>query len=244
MTVRTTFRTRPRTTPPTGIVERLLVLAPIDVLSEIIFSVLILLTFTLAFRIFTIGANSNEPLPAAYITELLVGALGATVAWGLIDGVMYALMSVFERGEKHRLLMRVQAATSEGEGIEAIAEELDFVLEPITGHAKRQLIYADVFEHLRDSKPRPVTFTREELLAAIACVVVAVVAVLPSLTPLLLLRHDYLLAVRLSNLISFGVLFIAGYQWGKYSGMHPLKTGFLLFVIGVVLVALAIPLGG
>jgi VIT1/CCC1 family predicted Fe2+/Mn2+ transporter len=59
-----------------------------------------------------------------------------------------------------------------------------------------------------------------------------------------LLREHYWIALRVSNLVSVGVLFLTGYQWGKYSGSDPWKTGLLLAAIGVALAAIAIPLGG
>ena len=118
------------------------------------------------------------------------------------------------------------------------------MLEPITGEEQRRQLYADVLDHLRDSKPQPVTLTREDLYGALACVVVALLAVLPSLGSLLLLRDYSWLAIRASNFVSVAVLFVTGYRWGKYSGGNPIKTGLLLAAIGVTLAAIAIPLGG
>ena len=69
-------------------------------------------------------------------------------------------------------------------------------------------------------------------------------AVLPSFVPLVLLRQQPVLAIRLSNVVSFTVLFLAGYRWGKYTGANPWKTGLLLFGAGVIMIAVAIPLGG
>jgi len=235
-------RVQSRARPKKYFPERLL--DPIDLLSEMIFSILIVLTFTLAFWIFKLGNDPGQVISAEYIDDLLIGALGATVASGLIDGIMYALMSMFERGEKHRLLLRIQTATTQEEGIEAIAEELDHVLEPITGLEKRRALYADVLEHLHDSHPRPVRLTREDLVGAFGSVLVAIIAVLPSLAPLLLLRSNYALAIRVSNVVSFVVLFIAGYQWGRHTGANPWKTGLLLFAVGAIMVLIAIPLGG
>jgi hypothetical protein len=219
-------------------------LDPIDRLSETIFSVLILLTFTLAFSAFKHTMDPNQPVSTQFVHELIIGALGATLAWGLIDGVMYAMIAVFERGEKHRLLVWIQTARTQEEGLEAIAEELDHILEPIARPEKRRLLYADILEHLQDSAPQPVKFTRQDLTGALGCVLVALIAVLPSLTPLVLLGQSPELATRLSNIVSFCVLFYSGYLWGKYSGSNPWKTGLLLLVIGAVLVLIAIPLGG
>jgi hypothetical protein len=58
------------------------------------------------------------------------------------------------------------------------------------------------------------------------------------------LRNDYALAIRASNIVSFGVLFYAGYEWGKYTGTNPWKIGLVLVLVGVLLVAIAIPFGG
>jgi hypothetical protein len=242
MPPRAAYRAKQRPSQQEGFLGRLL--DPIDRLSETIFSVLILLTFTLAYRIIRLGPNPYEPIPPDYMVGLFVAALGATVAWGLIDGVIYALLSVLERGEKHRFLASVQAATTQEEGIHAIAEELDFVLEPITGAEQRRLLYLDVLDHLHDSRPMPVTLTRDDILGGLGSTLVAVLAVLPSLAPLLLLRDHYWLALRVSNLVSFVVLFYTGYQWGKYSGSSPWKTGLLLFAIGAILALIAILLGG
>jgi VIT1/CCC1 family predicted Fe2+/Mn2+ transporter len=242
MPPRAAYRTKQRPSQQEGFLGRLL--DPIDRLAETIFSVLILLTFTLAYRIIRLGPSPNEPIPPDYMVDLFVAALGATVAWGMIDGEIYALLSVLERGEKHQFLASVQAAATQEEGIHAIAEELDFVLEPITGAEQRRLLYLDVLDHLHDSRPMPVTLTRDDILGGLGSTLVAVLAVLPSLAPLLLLRdHDWL-ALRASNIVSFVVLFYTGYQWGKYSGSNPWKMGLLLFVIGAVLAFIAIPLGG
>lgn len=74
VTMRATTRHRPRATPKESFLGRLL--DPIDRLSESIFSILILLTFTLAFRIIKLGADPTQPIPSTYVNELLIGAAG------------------------------------------------------------------------------------------------------------------------------------------------------------------------
>jgi VIT1/CCC1 family predicted Fe2+/Mn2+ transporter len=217
-------------------------LDPIDTLSEVIFSVLILLTFTLAFRIFMM--NDGLPLTADYIRELAWAALGATVAWGIIDGIMYALFEVLGRSERYRLLWHIQAADTMDEAIEAIADEFDYMLEPITGEEQRRTLYEDILDHLRNSQPRAVGLKREDLTGGLASVLIAVLAVAPSFLPLFIFRSDYALAIRLSNVVSFIVLFAAGYEWGRYTDMSRWRTGLLVMGVGALLVAVAIPLGG
>ena len=242
MSARSTFRSRHRLPSAKGFVESLL--DPIDRLSETIFSILILLTFTLAFRIIKFSGSPQASFTSENVNELLIGALSAILAWGLIDGVMYALLGLFERGERHRLLKNIQAAESEPEAVSTIADELDYILEPISDDAVRQKLYASVYTHLKDSQPRPVSFNRYDFTGALGHVVVALIAVVPSLTPLLLLRHDPALAIRISNIVSFVVLFIVGYRWGQYTGANPWRTGLLLTAVAMVMVLVAIPLGG
>ena len=47
-----------------------------------------------------------------------------------------------------------------------------------------------------------------------------------------------------SVIVSFIVLFIAGYRWDKYTGANPWKIGLLLFGAGVLMVAIAVLFGG
>lgn len=238
MTARIATRARPRRPVTAGeLIDR--AIDPIDLLTETIFSVLIVLTFTLAYRVLKINAGDT----ADYASRLFFIALGAAFASGFVDAVMNLLIGLFERAEKHRILRELREATPE-EQLDLIAEEFDDILEPITRETNRHELYLDVLEHLRDSQPQPVRLTRVDLLAAALAVLVAVVAVLPSLAPLLLLRYDPPLAIRVSNAVSFVVLFLAGYQWGRYAGPNPWKTGALLAGLSIALVFIAIPLGG
>lgn len=218
-------------------------LDPLDRLTQIIYSVLIVLTFTLAYRIFRLdpGQLANKE----YIDQLLWAVLGATLASSLIEGILYVLIAVFDRSQRHRLLYEIQTAPTDEEAREVIADSLDYFLEPISSDAKRDALYADVLEHLGDSDPRPIGVKREDLSEAAVYMAVAFAAVLPSLLPIVLLpASQYALAVRLSNIISFIVLFAAGYRWGRYTGTGAWKTGLLLVGVGLLLVGVAILLGG
>jgi hypothetical protein len=52
------------------------------------------------------------------------------------------------------------------------------------------------------------------------------------------------LAIRLSNLVAFVMLFGLGYRWGHYVGAKPWKTGLVLLLVGFVMVGIALALGG
>lgn len=69
------------------------------------------------------------------------------------------------------------------------AGEFDFSLESITGQQQRQALCAAMMEHLCDSKRQPAGFQSKDLIGSVASVVVPVLAVVPSLIPLVLLRE-------------------------------------------------------
>ena len=219
-------------------------LDPIDWLSEAIFSILILLIYLIAFGFIMRSDTPQQSISHENVNDMLVGVLSAVIAWGLIDGIMYALLSMFARGENYRLYRDVQAARTEEDAVDIIAEDLDYILEPITGENERKALYHSINDHLRNSKPRNIGFKFEDFTAVLGHVMVAVVAVIPSLIPFLVLRHDYDLAIRISFLVSFIVLFVAGYRWGMYTGASPWKTGLLLMSVAAGLVLIAILLGG
>ncbi len=219
-------------------------LDPIDELSQVIYSILILLTFTLAFRIFKLQSGAGVHLESEQVRELLLAAFGAAMAWGIIDGLMYVLTSVFERSEKQRMLRTVQSAPGDAEAIAAIANELDFTLEPITTEGKRQALYGDVLEYLRESRPQHIGLKREDLLGGVGTLLVAIVAAIPPLAPFVLISGSPFLALRASNVVSFVVLFISGWRWGRRTHSNPWLTGLTLMLAGAAMVLIAIPLGG
>lgn len=186
----------------------------------------------------------SPPDSVQYSNDLLIAALGAIFTWGVIDGLMYILMEVFQRSERHRLLHLLQGAENDAERVDTLADELDYILEPITDETEREQLYQSMLRHLHTAQPQPIGVKREDFTGALGTLVVAVIAVIPSLIPLVVLRHNYDLAIRVSNVISFIVLFHAGYSWGASTGVNPWRTGLTLITAGVTMVAVAIPLGG
>jgi hypothetical protein len=217
---------------------------PIDWLSESIFSIMIVLIFTLAYRIFSISSAPGATTSSENATTLLLAILSAVIAWGFIDGSIYAILSFFEREESDRLIWEIQEAKSETEQIEIVQTEFREVFEPITDVQYRDALYLSILRSIKSTPGQKIRFSRADIGAAVAHVFVAIIAVIPSLIPLLLFSNNLVLAIRFSNLISFAVLFITGYRWGKYVGVNPIRTGMIIMAVAIMLALLAIPLGG
>jgi hypothetical protein len=68
--------------------------------------------------------------------EMLIGILGCNLAWGIIDGVLYVLGQVFDRGWIKRIGFQVRLATSDDEARRMVADELDETLLPRLTHPR------------------------------------------------------------------------------------------------------------
>ena len=239
-------RRRPSTPPKESILSNVLgrFLDPIDALFTIFFSILFALLFTLSYSILLYHGVISSSFANGYGRELFVTILGAVTAWGIIDGVLYALGGIFARSERHRLLQYVQTSDSEEEAATAIADQLDFILEPITSDEQRHALYHDIRAYLSQAEPRAIGLEREDVVGAVATVVLSVVAVLPSLLPLLLLPDNTTLAISISNVVSFSVMFAMGYIWGLHTDTNPWKVGLLLSSVCLAMVLVAMLLGG
>ena len=91
-------------------------LDPIDRISEVLFGLIMVLTFT--------GSFSAAQAGRADIREMLIGALGCNLAWGLIDGVMYLMGCLSERGQGILTVRAVRRASLAPEAHQAIADAL------------------------------------------------------------------------------------------------------------------------
>jgi hypothetical protein len=225
-----------------GILESLI--DPIDWLSETTFSLLIFLSYTMAFwlgglsGVLPLSVSSNE------VNELLIAALVSSLAWGMIDGILYVVFVVFERDGRLRLLEEVQAAKTNQEALQILAEDMDYLLEPIIDGEERKAVYENLLPYFQKSKPHNIGLKREDINVLLGHMVVAILAVIPSAIPFLVLRNDFTLALRISTIVSFVMLFIAGFRWGSYTGVSPWKTGLLLTSAASVVVGIILLLGG
>ena len=239
-------RRRPAAPPKEGILSDVLgeFLDPIDALFSIFFSILFALLFTLSYAILVHRGAIESGLSNEEGQKLFIAILVTVAAWAIIDGILYVLAEVMARKERHRLLQYVQASDSDEAAAAAIAGELDFILEPITSGAQREALYHDIRKYLSQAEPQAVRVQRDDVLGGLATTLLSVVAVLPSLLPLLLVPGDIGLAIRISNAVSFLVIFAAGYQWGVHTDTSPWKTGLLLTSVCLATVLIAVAAGG
>src|SRR5512135_1155768 len=92
-------------------------LDPASHMGEILFGLIMTLTFTLAAGIVI------EEEGRAGARERFLGILGCNLAWGIIDGVLYVLGQVFERGRSRRIGALLRQTSSEEDARRLVAGE-------------------------------------------------------------------------------------------------------------------------
>jgi hypothetical protein len=211
-------------------------LSPGDRLGELLFGLIMTLTFTLGAGVM-VGTSDSDS------ASLLAATLGCNVAWGVIDGALLLLGRMFDRGRLARLGHVIASAPSEGGAVAIVAQELDDVLLAVTSEPQRAELYRDVVARVRSGSPPAPRLAREDFVAALAVFVLVFGATLPAALPHLLIDDSWV-AQRVSNALLIGVLFFAGYRWARYTCFPPLASAFVVGGLSVALVAVAIALGG
>jgi hypothetical protein len=209
------------------------VLDPGERLSEILFGLIMVLTFT--------GALSAAESGRAEVRTMLIGAVGCNLAWGIIDAIFY-LMGAFGHRGHGALALRglrgeVDAKTGSAMVAEALPPLIASVLRPEELDSIRQRL-ASLPEAARRR-----SLGREDYLGALGVFLLVFLSTFPVVVPFLVMR-EAMPALRVSNAIAIVMLYIAGRSAGRYAGFRGWATGLAMVGIGVVLVAITIALGG
>jgi hypothetical protein len=211
-------------------------LEPGESLSELLFGLIMTLTFTLGAGILV----SEDPNAAR---ELLIATIGCNVAWGIIDGALYISGQIFERARLARVGERIRSATSDAAAAEIVEEELDEMLGLTVEADERADLQLRMARHVRTSQPKPHGLIRADFYGAIASFWLVFFGSIPAAVPFLFI-DDAWIALRVSNAILILALFVTGYRWARYTSLKPWLTGLAFMISGVALVLIAIALGG
>src|SRR3954468_3039966 len=91
-------------------------LDPSDRVSEVLFGLIMVLTFTGSLSVAEAGRDE--------VRAMLVGALGCNLAWGIIDAVLYLMGCMAERSGGLRTLQALRATTDPAQARELLSGAL------------------------------------------------------------------------------------------------------------------------
>jgi VIT family protein len=210
---------------------------PSTSLSEVLFGLIMTLTFTLGAGLM-IQEEGREG-----VRQLLIAAIGCNVAWGIIDGALHLVGQLFDRGRLRHLGLAIRQAPNVHAAGALVAAEFDELLDPVTTTSEREALYRRVADNVRSQSAAANRLTKADWLAAIASFWLVFLTSLPAAIPFLLI-DDAQLALPVSNGVLLALLFVTGYWWARYTLGKPWLVGLCFLIGGLGLVAMAIALGG
>ena len=211
--------------------EREPLLDPIDRVCEIVFGVLMALSFTGALSVATAGHQE--------VRTMMFTALGCNLAWGLVDAVMYLIRAATERRRKNTLLAQLRTTRDKPEAHRLISDALPQLFAAIVQPAALDSLHQGLL-----TVPEPtVRLDGKDYAAAFGVFALVVLATFPVVIPFMFISK-IVLALRVSNVLAIITLFIGGFALGRYTGGRAVVTGLAMSGIGVALLAIIIALGG
>ena len=211
-------------------------LDPGERLGEVLFGLIMVLTFTLTAGL-TVGSEPGAG------RSLLIATIGCNIAWGIIDGGMYIMSAMLERGRRARALQAIQGARDDAAALRVIGGALDDTLAGLTTGEERLRLYRNLQGLALRATPRRTSIRRDDVMGAIACFLLVIISTIPAAVPFLFIDNAWQ-ALRVSNFLLVGMLFAIGYVWGGHANANPWLTGLVFLIVGLVLVGVAIALGG
>jgi VIT1/CCC1 family predicted Fe2+/Mn2+ transporter len=216
---------------PVGTGKR--VLDPVTRVSEVLFGLIMVLTFTGSLAVAEAGRED--------VRVMLIGALGCNLAWGIIDGILYLMDCLAGKGRALMTYVAVRrakdAASARGLLSNALPSVVAAVLEPKELDSLRERLLA------LPEPPEKARLGREDWLGALGVALLVFASTFPVAIPFMILE-DAGRALRISNGIAVALLFVTGFIYGRVSGRSPWALGISMVLLGAALVAMTIALGG
>lgn len=208
------------------------VLDPMERISELLFGLIMALTFTCTFGV----ATADD----IRIGSMLIGALGCNLAWGIVDAGIYLLARINDRGRKISTLRAIRQAPDIEAAQGVIAEELSPLVASVLRPEQLELMRQRLRELPEPGRPR---LTQRDWIGALGICLLCFISTFPIVIPFIFMS-DARMALRVSNIVAIVMLFFCGYAFGYRSGLRPWTAGVSMVAFGVALVAVAIALGG
>jgi len=209
------------------------VLNPVDRIAEVLFGLIMVLSFT--------GAISASTDAREDVRELLWAALGCNVAWGLVDAIMYLMNIAIERGHAIKVIKKIHESHTPYEGGQILKDEIQPAIAGLMGENELGELSNRIKALPAPSKKNLITGT--DVWAGVQIFLLVFFCTFPVAIPFGIF-DELGMAMRASNGVALLLLFIGGFVLAKYAGFRPGITAIVYTLIGVALVALTMALGG
>ena len=209
------------------------VLDPIDRVSEVLFGLIMVLTFTGSLSVAEAGRDD--------VRTMLIGALGCNLAWGIIDAMLYLMGRLAEKSQDLITYVAVRKAADPQRAQRLIADALPPVVASILEPAELEMMRRRLM--LLPEAPERARLSKDEWLGSVGVFLIVFASTFPVVIPFIVMRSVGP-ALRLSNAIAIVMLFLTGYAFGSMTGRRPWLVGISMVVLGAWLVGMTMALGG
>ena len=207
-------------------------LNPADRISEILFGLIMALSFTCAFRI--THADRMD------VKAELFAAIGCNASWGLVDAIMFILTELAERRRNITILDHVRNSSNDEKAKQFIADALPPIVASVLDNGQLEYIRKALLK-VPESELR-VGVTLTDVKMAVGIFLLVFLSTFPIALPFVL-TGDVQLAFHISNLVAVVLMFLSGWFLAKYSGYNKWLMSFITTFIGIMLVVITIILG-
>ena len=147
------------------------------------------------------------------------------------------------RNRKIRLIEAVQRAPDAASALSLVRNEIEPELQELLEPDDAEQMNRSMLKHIAHVRISRTKLTKEDLYGATACFWLVFISCLPAALPFLFFSRPHL-ALRVSNFLLIALLFLVGQKWAQYAGTNRLLAGIAMVALGLVLVGVAILLGG
>ena len=204
-----------------------------DRASEILFGVIMTLTFTCSIGI--ANAKNTE------ISQLVIAAISCNIAWGLVDATAHLVSTIAERSRSRTILNSIRSNMEKDRAREYIAGSLP--------SAVASVLKTEELDDIRNRMinlpelPPVVWVTVRDIKRSLLIFLLMFISTLPIVIPFIFIK-DTQIALRVSNLVAVVIMFLCGWSVAKYVGFNKWIMSISMTLIGVLLVLITIVLGG
>ncbi|MCP3467267.1 MULTISPECIES: VIT1/CCC1 transporter family protein [unclassified Bradyrhizobium] len=209
------------------------VLDPMERISEALFGLIMVLTFVCSLGVATADDIRSQ--------TMLVGALGCNLAWGIVDGGLYLLARINDRGINILTMRALRQSPDPETARRVITDALPPELVSVLPLEQLELTPQQL-RQLPEPPERP-RLTKHDWIGALALCLLSFASTFPIVIPFIFLS-DAKMALRVSYAVAIVMLFCCGYAFGYRSGLRPWAAGLSMVAMGGVLVSVAVALGG
>jgi hypothetical protein len=163
--------------------------------------------------------------------------LGACVAWGIIDGLIYAISSSIERNRAQNNLRLLKTNVDNPRAVELVCQSLDSTYLSSFDAEGKEAIAKQIIKHAPNAElGKNRVLTREEIFGWLSIVCIYMIVGFLLALPFLVLQNK-VLAWFISNVTGVAWLSWYGMQLGKSAGKNRWVLGLLMAAVSIFFIA-------